>query len=136
MKCLTYLFTLFGICPSFATATLQVGEVWTYKTRPGEESSTVTILKREELAGKPVIHIRVDGLKVKNSHAPKGLSDSIPHMPFDEAALTRSLVKKLKSVEKLPDFSEGYAEWKNAKGGVFTIPLKDAVSFIEQTINK
>jgi hypothetical protein len=138
MKLIGLILGLFGFASAFASSSLklEVKDVWSYDTRPGEETSTVTVLKREELQGKSIVHIRIDGLKVKNPRAKSGISDSIPHMPLDENALKQSLRKKVKTTEKIPDFAEGYAEWKNAKGGFFTITLKEAVSFVEQTLSK
>jgi hypothetical protein len=43
------------------------GQIWTYKTRPAEADSHLTILKREthpKLG--TIVHISVDGLRMKN----------------------------------------------------------------------
>jgi hypothetical protein len=51
------------------------GQVWSYKTRPGEESSRVLINKIEAMPklGK-VFHISVSAVKVKNPQIAGGFS--------------------------------------------------------------
>src|SRR6266513_4745920 len=62
----------------------KVGQVWNYRTRPGEENSTLVVLKVETAPGwKTIVHVGVTGLKIKTS---RGIQYTIPHMPFDEAA--------------------------------------------------
>ncbi len=58
------------------------GDVWRYHTRPSEPNSTLTILKIEDVKGVgTVVHIRVDGVRLKNcSGGPE--PDSFQHMPF------------------------------------------------------
>ena len=46
----------------------KVGQIWKYNTRQSEEKSTLTILKVEKYdSAGVVIHIYVNGLKLKNS---------------------------------------------------------------------
>ncbi len=138
MKLIAAIFNLIGLSPVLATPkNIAEKDVWSYPTRSGESSSTLTILKIEKINGIEVVHIRIDGLKIKNNHRPTGFSEEIAHMPFDKDSLSKNLTKKIKTVSALPDFSEGYNQWKNdAKAGVFNIPVKDAVSFAEQTLNQ
>jgi len=109
------------------------GQVWTYQNRPGESSSTLTILQidRSEKLG-IIVHIRVDGLQV---HNPKGdLVPSIEHMPFSRDAMIRSAVRLLRTKGSIPTL-EGYENWRSACGGVYTISIADAVSVMEKTLN-
>src|SRR5947207_3386083 len=63
----------------------KVGQVWNYRTRPGEENSTLVVLKVETAPGwKTIVHIGVTGVKLKTA---KGIQDTVPHLPIDEAAL-------------------------------------------------
>ncbi len=50
---------------SFANASsLEVGQVWAYKTRPGENGSTLTVLKIEQFKDLgQVVHVRIDGIR-------------------------------------------------------------------------
>jgi hypothetical protein len=48
-------------------STYTPGQVWSYNTRPGEASSTVTILRVERTPKLGVIvHVRIDGVQFKN----------------------------------------------------------------------
>src|SRR5215471_15716123 len=99
------------------------GQVWTYTTRPGEEQSTLTILRVEELSDKKrIVHIRVDHIRLKNcTGGPE--PDNVQHMPFVRYALDASVIKLIRSGD-VPDYEEGYSEWRNAwdthKAGFYT----------------
>lgn len=102
----------------------KVGQIWKYNTRTVEENSTLTILKVEKYNSVGVvIHIYVNGLKLKNPQRPSGLSDDIGHLPLSKTSVLKSVSTLVSSDEKLPDFREGYNNWKEVfdsnKGGVF-----------------
>ncbi|MHC8332010.1 hypothetical protein [Pseudomonas sp. LB3P25] len=56
---------LWSVAAFSASKELQVGDIWAYKNRPGEDASTLTILRIENYPklGK-VVHIRVDGFRL------------------------------------------------------------------------
>lgn len=111
------------------------GQVWSYKTRPGEENSTVTILRIEKTPKVGIIiHVRIDGIHFANctgGPAPK----EVDHAPFTRAALETSVTTKLRSVSKLPDYDAGYQEWLRHCGGVYTITVEDMVAVDDATFN-
>ena len=109
-----FLFLLCSLPFSIQAATLRAGQVWAYHTRPGEESSTLTILKIEDYQdlGK-VVHIRVDGINITNPTKANTVSE-LPHLPFKEAALQKSITQLLRQVKPVPDFKRGYDYWKKA----------------------
>ena len=117
------------------------GQVWSYKTRPGEEKSTVLINKIEtdEKLGK-IYHISLLEVKVKNPHIAGGFSTKLPHFPVSEETMTKSLVKLVSERSTNPDYVEGYNTWKAAfdagEAGIFTISVSEIVGFIEETINQ
>jgi len=116
----------------------KVGQVWNYRTRPGEEASTIVVLKVETAPGwKTIVHVGVTGLKIKTS---KGIQDTIPHMPFDEAAVKKSVTTKVSDNGKLTDFQEGYGLWREAassgKGGVFAISVAEAATTVEEGLKR
>ena len=86
-----------------------------------------------------VIHISVIGLSMKNKNDSSWLGEDISHMPFSKDALMKSVNIFEKMVE-VPDFSEGYAIWKDAfikgKAGVFSVSVSEAVDLMEQTISE
>ncbi len=122
-------------------ANYEEGQIWSYKTREGEENSTVLINKVEEhdKLGK-IFHISIDGVRVKNPHAPSGLSQALPHFPVSEETLKISFVKLIGKSNPNPDYIEGYNTWKSAfdagEAGIFTIPVSEIVDIIEQTVNQ
>lgn len=120
---------------------LKSGQIWKYNTRKGEEESRVIILKVEDYGKRGiVIHIAVNGLKIKNSHFESGISEEIGHLPFDEETVIKSLTELVTTTNELPDYMDGYNQWKEAfdseKGGIFTIEVKEAVDFIDKSINE
>ena len=72
------------------------GQVWKYKTRPGEENSLVYIVKvdRENGYGN-IYHIYVDGLKIRNAKIKGGIQSQLPHAPVDEKTLNYSVTALL-----------------------------------------
>jgi hypothetical protein len=121
------------------TGRYHVGDTWNYKTRPGEEGSTLTVVKVESTPKLGVIvHVSLVGLRVHSKHAPTGISDRIAHMPFSADAVDRSVTTVVARATLLPDFKEGYDEWRTAfdqnKAGIFTISVADAVGVVESTL--
>ena len=115
----------------------KVGDVWEYETRKGEERSTITIVKVDsspELG--VIIHIAVDNVRLANCNGGPSPS-AIPHMPFARRALEASVKKKIASGQPLPDYGEGYEEWKEAylkkKAGIYVVPVAKAVTVTEET---
>ena len=111
------------------------GQVWKYKTRQNEESSTLTILKVESLAKMgTIIHIRVDKIRLRNcTGGPE--PNKFEHMPFAREAIEHSVTKMVKE-GNVPDFKEGYEEWRKACGGVYTITVAEALKVSEATFRK
>jgi hypothetical protein len=115
------------------------GQRYRYATRDTEPESTFLVLKVEqhEAAGR-VVHIRTDGLKLKNASDSSGYSDTITHMPFAEDALRSSTRDLVKEAEALPDFQLAYDTWRQAffddGAGIFTVPLGQAVQVMENAI--
>ena len=111
------------------------GQVWSYHTRKGEESSTITVLRVESLPKVGVIvHVRVDGIRLKNcSGGPSPMS--IGHSPISKDALDRSVTTMLKQGLAVPDYMEGYKNWREACGGVYTITLGKILDADEAAFN-
>lgn len=124
-----------------AESKYKVGQKWSYSARPGEESSYLIILKIDDdpKLGR-IIHIALRGLKIKNPRSPDGISDSVNHMPFSEAAIEKSDMKLLAEKTELPDFADGYRMWREAfddrRAGIYTITVAEAVSVMETALNK
>lgn len=118
-----------------------VGDVWTYKTRPGEEASRLIIGKVENIEKiGMVIHIKLLDIKIKNADAPNGLSTEMIHAPITEAALKKSVIKKVAKDGNLDDFNEGYETWlasyQQGDAGAFCIPVSEIVGCMEKAVNQ
>ena len=57
---------------------------------------------------------------------------------MSKESLNISVTKLISENNNLPDFKEGYENWKeafeNKKGGIFTITVSEAVKFVEETM--
>jgi hypothetical protein len=117
------------------------GQVWSYKTRKGEESSRVSINKVEANSklGR-IFHISVSGVSVKNPRIAGGISTDLPHFPVSGETLRKSLTKLVGKSQPNPAYYEGYLTWKSAfdkgEAGIFTIEVADIVGVVEKSINK
>jgi hypothetical protein len=108
------------------------GQVWEYRTRPQEPESLLKIQRVEaDPAGRPIYHISLIGLHIAGL---KG--GEAQHLPVSKATLDASVTRLSASTAAFPDPSEGIALWRQAKGGVFTIPVAEIVGVIEQSAQK
>jgi hypothetical protein len=86
-----------------------------------------------------VIHIAVDEAKIKNPTSEGGISKRVGHLPLNRQALEKSGLKIKKEQGEIPSFTQGYQQWRQAfdqgKAGVFSIPVSEAVNYIEQAMN-
>jgi len=123
----------------------QPGQEWSYKTRPGEEGSTLVICK-VDLHPKmgTIIHISLRGLNIKNPLQKTGFSDVITHLPLTEDAIDKSVVKMQSKSTKLPedlqeDFQLAYEDWRAAfeegKATILGSTLSETLDYIESSIN-
>lgn len=112
------------------------GQVWEYQTRPEDKGSLLKIQKIEVLSEfsktGPVYHVSIIGLHF----AGLPLDGTLQHAPFSKASLDASVTRLSSSKAAFPDVSGGIAEWRQARGGIFTVTVADAVSFAEQTMRK
>ena len=122
-------------------AKYNVGEKWNFRSRPGEDEATLTVVKVETTAKiGTIIHVSIQGVRIKSPHAPTGFSDTIAHMPFSESAIEKSVTRLVAKDVPLPKFEEGYREWRAAfedgKGGVFSITVGEGIDFVETALNR
>jgi hypothetical protein len=115
------------------------GQTWRYRTRAGEEQSTLTILRveRSPKAG-TIVHVGLAGLRMKNPQAPGGETDSASHLPFTEKAVDDSVTTVARQQGPVPEYLDGYNTWRKAfdagKGGVFTTTVAATVGVMERAM--
>ena len=136
----TAIFLLAGVSSARAID-FQVGQVWNYDTRPGEEGSQIYVAKIDrDLAPRTIYHIYVDGLRLKNPLIEGGEQDHLTHVPLSREALEASVTGDPRSEIDLPNIAEGYVLWHEAfvkgQAGVFNAPVKEIVQHIEDAFNQ
>lgn len=112
-----------------------VGQVWHYQARPQESDSEIVVCKIEPLGDKRVVHISVRGLQLRNPHTSSGVQDSLPHLPLDEETLHACVTELVQENAPLPDYEEGYDDWKRNQGGVWTVPLSELLTVLEEAVS-
>ena len=117
---------------------LEEGQVWKYKARACDGSSTVWInLIDEGLNENAIVHISITEVL-----APDGNLLFLSHLPYEADALLHCLTTQLdekQAWDREDDhFGEGYGIWLEAyntgEAGVFTAPLADVIDGMLQTI--
>lgn len=112
------------------------GQRWTYATRPGEETSTVLILAHEDSPGGGIVHIRVDGLRLRT---PQGEQSELAHSPIAEASLRGSVIDLIEEHVPLPGDLSGLRHWEAAfargEAGFFTLSVAEIVAAVEEAVN-
>ncbi len=111
------------------TAAFQPGQMWTVKN-----SDIRIVIGRVEpfVKGKTADSISVFTVPCPPEAGCK--TTVVAHAPFDAEALADS-VDKLASTnaQTAPQFDQGYANWKQAKGGVFTVPVSKLPELLFKT---
>jgi len=129
------LFNLFNKPEKENQPAYQVGQEWHYHTRSGEENSTLKIVKTEQDEGGVIVHIYVSGIHLVSPGSSVGFVDYISHLPLAEEALIGSITRLKNDRCEMPDYEFGYVRWKTAyeenKAGVFSLPLKEILQYLE-----
>ena len=61
---------------------------------------------------------------------------NVAHAPFDSHALEQSVDQLIATQQPLaPAYAQGYENWKNAKGGIFTIPVSRLPDLLFQALS-
>ncbi len=110
-----------------------VGDVWGYHTREGEEGSTIVINKIDHNDDSLTYHISIMDIKLET---PKGIQTSQPHIPVSIDTLNNSVTEKLGIPAPDTGYEAGYKYWQDAKGGVFSVTIKEILGFVEQAFKK
>lgn len=126
--------------PFARAANFEVGQVWRYETRPNETGSLLTVVKIEDVDGAKVVHISLAGLKIEGPMAEGGFVETVGHLPISEEALAGSVTELVRVSQGLPDYEEGYKQWREAfdrgQAGYFTLPVSECVAAIEQAMKQ
>ncbi|MGI9516003.1 MAG: hypothetical protein ACR2NP_03065 [Pirellulaceae bacterium] len=110
----------------------EVGQVWTWRTRPGEEDSRLIIVKTTDLPEGRAYSIFLEGIKLDTGSGET--QESLPHAPVSAEVLDASVMELVETREQLPDFEWAWQEWRDEEGGVFSIPVAEILDTIEQAV--
>jgi hypothetical protein len=118
-----------SVKPDFAP-----GQEWSIKSA---SPSTVKVIigKIETFGDKTCISISIVDIPSPSGPAGAGGVAQVGHAPFEASTLADS-VDRLLAVDVPPaaDFASGYAQWREARGGMFTISVEQAVEAIFQIV--
>lgn len=119
----------------------QVGDEWTYQTRPGEPLSSFIVTKIDKTIidgqEETIIHVAITELAI--DHPAGGQVTAVPHMPFLEADLLRSALQPFDVVDPIPqEYLNAYQNWKERyqKGdaSVFDSSIAHALNSLELSL--
>jgi hypothetical protein len=115
--------------------TIKEGQIWSYKTRRNEEDSTLIVLKFEELNGVAIVHIKLEGLKLK-AKSKKDIILSIDHLPISLKSFENSVIS-LKGTCKT-GLNDGYFYWRHkfesGESGIWSIEIAEIISLTENSM--
>jgi len=118
-----------------ATNDYRVGQVWAYRTRPEDEGSLLKIqqIERDPAAAEDltIYHISVIGVH----YGTPRMRSSVQHMPVSRQTLDASVTNLVDSDVEFPSPAEGITLWREARGGVFTIPVAEAVALFDRHLS-
>ncbi len=102
------------------------GQVWAYRTRPGEEGSRLRIHAVETVPGsdEPAYHVTLSGLGIQ-----------LGHLPLSRQSLDASVTELSETDAAFPDPTEGVAAWREGGGGVFTVPVAGVVQMMADALD-
>jgi hypothetical protein len=123
------------------SARYQVGDEWTYLTRPGEPLSTflVTKIDTSTVDGEEQIFIHIAITDLAIDHPEGGQVTAVPHMPFTEAALNRSALQPFNVIDPIPpEYLNAYQNWRTryetGDAVVFDVTIAHALDNLQATI--
>jgi len=112
------------------------GQMWSM-TSATATSAKIIIDRIEPWRETRVVHISVVDVPVPSEVPVARRVTDITHMPFDEAALRASVKDLLATGVPIgPSFESGYKQWRDAKGGIFTVSVEDAIAFTFQALSQ
>ena len=141
MRALVLLCVVLGtpVEASSATPDFSAGQVWAYRTRPGEEMSRLLIDKVEDdpRLGR-IYHISVTGIHIGRTDAAIRFLSELPHLPVSEKTLTLSCTTLVGESRPNPKYLGGYQAWRKAfeagRAGVYTISIAEIIDTVDHAL--
>jgi hypothetical protein len=112
---------------STAGSGFAVGQEWSIKSST-QSTAKVIIGRIEPWGDKTAVHVSIVDIPISQETDALRISE-IAHMPFEESALVASVDKLIATgVPPARDFDSGYKQWKEHHGGIFTVPIAEAMA--------
>lgn len=112
---------------STTDAGFAVGQEWSIKSST-QSTAKVIIGRIEPWRDKTAVHVSIVDIPVSQETDALRISE-IAHMPIEESALVASVDKLITTgVPPARDFDSGYKQWKEHNGGIFTVPIAEAMA--------
>lgn len=115
------------------------GQVWTYHTRSGDESSLLQInrIDTHERLGS-IFHVSILSVRLPPHGTAEPFTTDLPHCPVSRETLDKSVIALSPVPRRAISFQQGYRQWKGAfdagKAGIFTLSIAEIVSIIEDAV--
>lgn len=120
--------------PVVGDAVYAPGHVWSFKVSAKQSRATLTVLRIDSVpALGRVVHVRLDSLDMSETGRVQNGQHTVQHMPFLRAAIDSSVVAKLVDSGVVPEYRDGYAQWRRANGGAFSVAVS---SFLRELAEK
>ncbi|MGD9739045.1 MAG: hypothetical protein AB7O56_13280 [Bauldia sp.] len=114
------------------TAAFAEGQMWSIRP-PAAESVRVVIGRLEPWSEGTIVHVSILGVPVPDGPvgAPATRRTIVGHLPIEERALVASVDRLLATdAAPAPTFAAGYQQWEDAKGGIFTVTVAEAIDVV------
>lgn len=127
----------------------RAGQVWTYKTRPGEEASRLVVCQVDANQdgesqngagqnGESIVHVYLEGLTIHSSTSLAPAITTLSHLPMAETALDGSTIDCVGERSPLPEFEDSYQAWqvgyRRGLAPVFRDSIAESVAKVEEVI--
>jgi hypothetical protein len=112
---------------STANSGFAEGQEWSAKSST-QSAAKVIIGRIEPWRNKIAVHVSIVDIPASQEMGALHISE-IAHIPFEESALAASVDKIIATgVAPARDFDSGYKQWKEHNGGIFTVPIAEAMA--------
>jgi hypothetical protein len=122
---------LFSMAAAPQPVTYSAGQVWSYNSRPQDAGSLIKIQQVEETPAGTIYHISYIGIQIR-----PGVMTVLQHAPVSQKTLDSSVTKQVADPGTFPEASAGIEEWRQARGGIFTITLSKIADIVSEMIAK
>jgi len=107
---------------------LKVGQLWEYKHHYPDAQPLVYVGRIEEMEPLgTIVHVTIVDVPIVHPTTGQPVQIVIGHMPFMADAIEGSLTRLVGTGDRSKDIEDGYAVWKEAEGGAFSLSVHEAV---------